>query len=88
MIPVKCWSWQLSFWELAILSTVGADICVDCSFHSYQMLSTVGVDIPIDRSFQSYQIPNNFKNWRFSSYQSYQKSGRHYVSSKLSELTT
>ena len=51
------------------------------------ILSTVGVDIFVDCSLQTYQNPDNFKSWRSCSYQSYQKSGRHYASHQLSELT-
>ena len=38
------------------------------------------VDISVDRRFKSYQNPNIFKNWHSCSYQSYQKSGKHYAS--------
>ena len=52
-----------------------------------KILSTVGVDIPVDRSFYMYQNPDNFKSWRFSSFQSYLTPLRHYASRQLLELT-
>ena len=52
------------------------------------MLSTVGVDIPVNGSFQSYQNPNNFKNLRSRSFQSYLTPEKYYASAQLSELTT
>ena len=57
------------------------------AYGATKILSTVGVDILIDRSFHSYENTDNFKSWRSCSYQSYQKSGRHYTSHQLSELT-
>ena len=61
---------------------------VTIAFRPTRILLIVGVDIPVDRSFHSYQNPDNFKSWRSCSYQSYQKSGRHYASHQLLELTT
>ena len=89
MLPINYRSWKRSFselpkscqhWELTFLLTA--------AFRATKILSAVGVNIPLDRSFQSYQNPDNFKSWRSCSFQSYQKSRRHYASRQLSELTT
>ena len=47
VLPVNYQSWQHSFSELPILSTVGADIPVDCSFKSYQIPTILRADIPL-----------------------------------------
>ena len=74
--------------HLRFLFAVGpppSSLC-NVAFRETRIPSVVGVDISVDRSFQSYQNPDNFKSWRACSFQSYQKSGRHYTFRQLSEL--
>ena len=70
MLPVNYQSWQRSFLELPILSTVGVDIPVDRSFQSYQIPTTLRADVPVairaTKNLEDTMLSVNYQSWQHS----------------------
>ena len=61
MLPVNYRSWQRSFSELPILSTVGVDIPVDYSFKSYKCCQQWELTFLLTIAFRTTKIPTTLR---------------------------
>ena len=70
VLPVNYRRWQHRLSELPILSTVGVDISVDHSFHSYQIPTTLRADVLVairaTKNLEGTMLPVNYRSWQHS----------------------